>query len=435
MYEYELKNLKLAISRYAKKKHSSSEISICVFGVSERTHHIIRELALKDIKVKYVLDNDEKKQKMYCCGVPVVPINRIKDEPEVDIFIMSVFWREMEKQLLDIGILKKHIFIIKLAKEIEATFFEKILYVLMGRNIFLKIKKKYSENVKILLCPYTGTGDIYLIGTLLQQYIVQELIEDYVLVVVSAACRRVAELFGIEKIEKLSSTDDCSKLISYYMVVPEECDIKILNDSFGDIYTNPTQWIRGYKGHNFTEMFRKYVFGLPDDAMPQSPCLKEVNSVIDSLFAKHKLEKGKTVILSPYATTLADMPDGFWEELADKLKGMGYIVCTNSSGEKEPAVKGTQAVFFSLNIAPQVIEAAGAFIGVRSGFCDVISCAKAKKIILYDRNNWFYNCSAYEYFSLKKMGLCDDAVEFEFDNYEQDSILKLTEDILKEIVE
>ena len=97
------------------------------------------------------------------------------------------------------------------------------------------------------------------------------------------------------------------------------------------------------------------------------------------------------------------------------LQKKGYSVCTNSCGKKEPAIAGTDAVFFPLNIAPQVVEAAGTFVGVRSGFCDVISRAKARKVILYDKNNWFYNCSAYKYFSLNDMGLCNDAVELEYE--------------------
>ena len=44
-----------------------------------------------------------------------------------------------------------------------------------------------------------------------------------------------------------------------------------------------------------------------------------------------------------------------------------------------------------------------------------------KKIILYDARNRFYNSSAYEYFSLNHMGLCDDAIEikYSYDTFEE----------------
>ena len=57
---------------------------------------------------------------------------------------------------------------------------------------------------------------------------------------------------------------------------------------------------------------------------------------------------------------------------------------------------------------------AGIFIWVRSGLCDVASGADAKKIILYDAGDRFYNSSAFEYFSLNHMGLCSDAIEIEY---------------------
>ena len=200
------------------------------------------------------------------------------------------------------------------------------------------------------------------------------------------------------------------------MLCPDEICLKLLNDSWGQIRGNPLQWFRGYKGLYFMELFRTFVFNLPDDALPERPVLKDAGDELDHIFEKYRLTEGKTVLLSPYANTLADLPDDFWVLLAKSLMEMGYRVCTNSSGEMEPAVKGTVPVFFPLNIAPQFVERAGYFIGVRSGFCDVISAAEARKIILYDRENRFFNSSAYAYFSLNHMGLCHDAVEIEFEN-------------------
>ncbi len=46
----------------------------------------------------------------------------------------------------------------------------------------------------------------------------------------------------------------------------------------------------------------------------------------------------------------------------------------------------------------------------------MISAARARKVILYDKENRFFNSSAYGYFSLVHMGLCDDAVEIEFES-------------------
>ena len=162
-------------------------------------------------------------------------------------------------------------------------------------------------------------------------------------------------------------------------------------------------------------MFRKFVFGLPDEVKPEHPLLPNVDSKLDAIFQEKHLQPGNTVVLSPFSNTLADLSNEFWVGLAKGLLKEGFTVCTNSGGKGEPAVEGTEAVFCSLEIAPQFVEKAGYFVGVRSGFCDIISGTKAKKIILYDARNRFFNTSAYEYFNLKTMELCEDAIEIQFE--------------------
>jgi hypothetical protein len=77
------------------------------------------------------------------------------------------------------------------------------------------------------------------------------------------------------------------------------------------------------------------------------------------------------------------------------------------------------------------MDAAGYFIGVRSGLCDVISTSSCKKVILYEKDGLFYKASQYEYFSLEKMGLCNDAIEIEYRDDLKDSVLNKIFDVLK----
>lgn len=279
-----------------------------------------------------------------------------------------------------------------------------------GEHIYKRFIEKYG-NIPVFLCPYTGTGDIYLIGCFWNQYIGQNKIGNYIFVVTSEACKKVAMIFDIKNIEVLKKKRYSAHLLDFYLLCPQKINMVVLNDSWPHIHTNPIEWFRGYKGLNFTQMFRRYVFNLPDCIKPEHPLFENVEIELSLLFEKFQLVPDKTVVLSPYSNTLADLPDEFWKNLANGLKNKGFSVCTNSSGENEPAVSGTTAIFFPLNIAPQFISKAGYFIGVRSGFCDVISAAKAKKIILYDIEERFFNSSSFEYFSLKTMGLSEDAVE------------------------
>ncbi len=418
MYDQELKLVK----RLIKKRHSFGELNgkeIYLFGVSDNTRQIIQILRDLGIEPKNVIDNDKAKQGSYCSRLKVIDPIMVDDPsaPDKLYILYSAYWREMIPQLTKSGIAKKNIWRLN-AK--PGTFYGLWRNALRGKKQYKKLIRKYG-NVPVFLCPYTGTGDIYLIGTFWNEYIKRNNIDDYVFVVITGACKKVAQLFDIKNIELVKKKFYASWLIDYYMYDPENGKIKILNDCWPQVHTNQVEWFRGYKGLYFTELFRRFVFDLPEDSKPQHPVFKDASDKIKEIFDKYGLEEGKTVVLSPYSHTLSDLPVEFWERLAAGLKEKGYHVITNSSGKTEPAIAGTEGVFFPLNIAPQFVSAAGIFIGIRSGFCDVVSGAKAKKVILYDKGNRFYMGSAFEYFNLKDMELCDDALELEFapQNYEE----------------
>lgn len=413
MYKSEYRRVEKRLQQMDRRQ-LFKEKKVYLFGVSDNTRQIIQMLRELDIEPAGILDNDPNKKNSHCARIMVYPVyDLIGIMDEGDLFLVySFFQREMILQLKKLQVPEDHIFNLYQKKKSLAGQF-KMAYC--GRQIYHRLIKRYGD-LPIFLCPYTGTGDIYLIGVFWRQYLASVGIEEYIFLVISGACKKVAGLFDIKNVELLRTQEESEYLIKYHMLCPDEIPLKLLNDSWGQIRCNPLQWFRGYKGLYFTELFRRYVFDLPDDALPEPPVLKDVRDELDRLFHKHRLIAGRTVVLSPYANTLADLPDDFWEALASTLKKKGYTVCTNSNGKKEPAVKGTVPVFFPLDIAPQFVSRAGYFIGVRSGLCDVISAAKAKKIILYDKENRFFNSSAYAYFSLEHMGLCDDAVEIEFES-------------------
>lgn len=398
---------------------------VYLFGVSDNSRQIIQILRGCGIEPRNVIDNDSSKQGSYCSRLKVISFDEIqKPDNKKNLYIIySAYWREMVPQLTDKGILKKNIWRLNrgLNRKPEVLILL-LLRAYRGKSYYKKLKRKYGD-VPIFLCPYTGTGDIYLIGTFWNEYIKRNSINDYVFVVISKACMKVANLFEIKNIEVVKKKEYASYLIEYHLYDPEKGKMKLLNDCWAQVHTNQVEWFRGYKGLYFTDLFRRFVFDLPEDIKPKHPTLRNESEKVKKIFDEYGLIPKRTIILSPYSNTLSDLPSEFWEELVFKLVNKGYKVATNCGGKTEPAIKGTVAVFFPLDIAPQIIEEAGAFIGVRSGFCDVISGTKAKKIILYDKWNRFYMGSAFEYFSLKGMELCGDAVEIEFDRDNIASIL------------
>lgn len=411
MYAAELEKVTQKIHKLI-KKGKFNEKDICLFGVSDNTRQIIKILKENGYEATYVIDNDLNKVGSFCAGIQVTNAREFEGASNIICLLYSFYHEEMKRQLIQCGMVDENVVSLNIK---ERTIIETISDIQKGKKIYTDLKKKYGD-VPIFLCPYTGTGDIYLIGTFWDEYIIKENVEQYIFLVISGACKKVAELFDIKNIVCLKNQKDSAYLISYYAANTTHIDLKILNDAWAQIHDNQTEWFRGYKGWYFTELFRRFVFDLPDDSRPRHPTLKNKEKEVNELFEKNGLKKSKTAILSPYSNTLSDLPVEFWEKVCEKLIEKGYAVCTNSSGPSEPPIKGSLSIFFPLNIAPQFVNAAGMFIGVRSGFCDIVSGCVAKKIVLYDKGNRFYNCSAYEYFSLNKMGLCKDAIEIEYEH-------------------
>lgn len=411
MFDYKLVRVEKILFRLFRKGVFQNK-KIYLFGVSENTRQIIEILRTYHIEPINILDNDKIKQNTYCNGIKVIAINEVREiTNNQNLYIIcSLYWREMVAQLRDKQIKRKNIFMLYK----EDSFIECVYHAILGKQIYDRLINQYG-NLPIFVCPYTGTGDIYLIGSFWKQYVEKNHIYDYVFMVLSKACEKAAQLFEIKNILVFEKKVECSYLIQYYMLCPQQVNILILNDSWGQVHTNPLEWFRGYKGLGFTQLFRTFVFDLPNTAKPEHPKLKDAKEELTKLFKDKQLQKGNTVVLSPYSNTLADLPKEFWAELTKKFKQAGFSVCTNSNGKTETAVKGTVSVFVPLTIAPQFVEQAGYFVGVRSGFCDIISGAKAKKIILYDAQDRFFNSSAYEYFSLKNMELSEDAIEILFE--------------------
>lgn len=387
---------------------------IYLFGASDHTRQVIQILREYEMEPEHVLDNDKRKRHSFCAGVEVISPEDVADltDENYAYVIYSLFWREMKQQLLRLGVPKERVICLY---ERDKKLPERLYEAYQGKNIYERIRNRYGE-LPVLFCPYTGTGDIYLIGTFLNRYIRQEKLDEFVFLVINNACRKVADIFRIPNVEVLNNLKEGECLIRYYLLCPDRIPLKVLNDSWTKIPANKLEWFRGYKGWNFMELFRTFVFDLPDDALPEKPVFADADEELDRIFEENHLIPGRTVVIAPYSNTLADLPESFWSGIVTYLHDKGYAVCTNCGGPAEPPLPDTVPASFSLTIAPQFVSKAGWFIGVRSGLCDVISAADAVKIVLYDRDNWFYNCSAYEYFSLNHMGLCDDAVELQFDN-------------------
>lgn len=423
----EKENLRKKIDRLIRRKVLKGK-SIVLFGAAAASKEVKTCLLERGISIDAVIDNDVRKIGRECMGKTVYkPEDMLSPFNNACAVLVcsSGYYREIVYQLKKLGYQEnKHIFRLNIkTKETLSAFFYQGWLIKSGFAAYKRLTRNCSDNCTVFIAPYTGTGDIYLAGLFFFEYLRRHHITDYIFVVVSGACRKVAQTFGIKNVEVVKRVK-VDNMINCERAMRTEWPIVILNDCWAAEYTNLLQWVRGFKGLSFDKMFRYFVFDMNDDVPYQLPPAADYEAQIDRLFEQYGLVPGKTVVLSPYSNTLFELPDDFWKAIVDDCKQKGYMVCTNCAGKDEPTVDGTIPVFFPLGQAIAFMNRAGCFIGVRSGLCDIISSSSCKKIILFEKDGFFYRCSPYDYFSLQKMGLCSDAIELEYRSDIGNEVLK-----------
>ena len=237
MFEYELDRVKKRIERLH-RQGKLKDRTICLFGVSDNTRQIIKILRDMEYSPARVIDNDRVKQNSYCSGIKVISPEEVEKE-DIVVLICSFFWKEMQNQMLESGFAHSQVYILA---DRDKTVAGRLFEGWLGKRLHKRLMKKYGD-ARLFLCPYTGTGDIYLIGTFWDEYILKNGIEDYVFLVISNACRNVASLFHIKNVEVLAPKES-RNLIRYYSLCPGAVKLKLLNDGWGQICSNPSEWFR-----------------------------------------------------------------------------------------------------------------------------------------------------------------------------------------------
>ncbi len=402
------------------KEVIKKEDPVVLFGVSNVSMYIAQRL--EGYRVAAIIDNNTMKAGETAGGIPIYSPEEYLGtfKKNVKIIISSIYYRAMCEQLYYLGYrLGEQVFVVCSRPYLLSVSEKSIQYVAKelteGRRVYKKLREKFPKE-HIFICPYPGTGDVYLTGLYLKKVMQNRGIHKYVLVVVSGNCEKVANMFELNTVYLKTSLTMC--LLSYARLMgPENSDITILNDGMEQTMVPR---LRGYHGIDFHTMFQKAVFGLNERiTMPQ---FKKDSA--DSLFQKYGLKMGKTVLISPYANTVYDISKEVWEEVAGELKNLGYDVCTNVSSPKEKAINGTQGIFIPYLQIIDFLNKAGGFVALRSGLCDIVSSSTAQMVIFYPEGKTLLNSSSYDYFSLHKMGFGNKNItELEFKKCEERTLL------------
>lgn len=299
---------------------------------------------------------------------------------------------------------------------------------------FSRVLSGYWAYKKVLTAPglpsgsmayfidYAGSGDTYLCCSYLA---CQHKITDHaVFVAAGALSGKIATLFGFDHMITLTRQQAFSMRIMGRFYGGKLKLYPLLYESEPLRYSGILRHMQGFRGVDFMTMLRIGFCASLGVEYGQTefrpvPLPYDV-AYLDKVFHDLRLEEGKTVLLAPYAGQhdTWGIPMELYERLAVELRAQGFVVCTNSCGQrKEPTIPGTIPVFLPHEYMAPFCERAGYFIGIRSGLCDMIASARMKrKIILYPGERLGEGVATWlEFFSLRQMGLCEDAVEIEYD--------------------
>ena len=423
--EFDRKQIQNCIRQYAEQGMFNGR-NTAIFGCTLYAREIRDCLRQYGTEIDVILDNNRDKAGKTCLGVPVcLPEEYFQQQlKEVVVVICSKYSREMRAQLDTLGDKRKQILDIPVEESIRKiedsweNLQERIHEAEAGYQIYDQIKTQYPKDSVLFLCPYSGTGDIYMACLYLKAYLEKEKIIHYVVVVSAESCRKTAELFKVQNLELVNGENMQLMLKAWECFGSETMQVKPL--LYWGWRTKRYLYADSYPQITFNEMFVYDVFGFNDNVEKNFPSIDRKSDYAEKLFRHSALKPHKTVIMAPYAGSFDSvMGMDAWEDLANKLKKRGWTVATNCCGEKELPVRGTVPVYFPYKEAVNVLQYAGGLIALRSGFCDIVSQAKCKLIILYESG---FSASRYEYFSLKKMGLNQDVVEFVYEKRKEEEI-------------
>jgi hypothetical protein len=251
-----------------------------------------------------------------------------------------------------------------------------------GARTLAKIRIMHP-NQHLVVCPNDALGDVYWAMAFLPAYREKHGIGEFSVVVTGDGCGQVAELFGTEHIVTLGSAEMDAFVQSILFTREENCVIAHHDRPYTD------NIIKYLDKHflSFTDYYRYAVYGLPRDARPALPT---GNTPFEN---REQMPKGKSVILSPYAKSVVELPCKYWENIAVGYSRQGYAVYTNITGDDSP-IRGTAPISAPISQMRAAVEHAGFFIGIRNGLCDIITTARCRKIVIFP--DCFYSTTPYK---------------------------------------
>ncbi len=276
--------------------------------------------------------------------------------------------------------------------------------ILRGKRYYNKLQKQVGENTHIILIR-GATGDVYFQFLLLNGYLKQNNIEKYAIFGDGAGLNSISRLFYCSDCIFIPNKM-CECIEKAYLFLDGYKMNMIIPFCWSDNFTFNKCRVRMTEKFNFMDTYIHFSYRMNSDVKYRHPKFNKKKEKQIFTWQSHGIIENRTVIISPDANSVTHLPVWFWNIIIKELQQMGYVVfmnCNYFTYYRAPNI------FPSYGESVPLLEYAGFFIGVRSGFCDIISSAKCKKIIIYpqvqDKIDYSSHRSELEFSGLEIMNL------------------------------
>lgn len=360
---------------------------IVLFGHCNATFELIDLLESKGLQVEAILDNNDAKQGLSYKGAHVIHPIRLMEimqdfENDYIVLITSRFYASMLRQLREIGYMGPVRKLIDYNTYAEYSLSGDTISRMKereqrGEELLSGLESKYPNYFKVF-CPFNALGDIYFMSSYWSAFAKSRNIGQVVFCVVSDVLRDVIHLFRDVPVE-VYEQKHLDAMIQAVIYIRDNHSFIAHHDRPYVINLSKALYV---KKISLEQMYCCGVYGLPKDTVPEVP-----NKNQKKYHDINCIPKGKSVIFSPYAKSVIAISPNIWREAVQYYSEAGYRCFTNVVEDEVP-LEGTEPISPSIFELKSVVERAGLFIGIRSGLCDVIREAKAKKIALYPDYNY-----------------------------------------------
>lgn len=402
-----------------KERSVFSGKKIAIVGSWNNAAEINAIIEKLDMSISIIADNNPNKQGVSRLGITSQSVESLANEKNIAVLVLNnAYWRDIQKQLLNLGFAENIDFYIVFGGErfmpesgegkesaiIPAELWNKLcIYAERGFISYSELSLKYP-GLPVWLMHQPSLGDLYIFSMFLPVAMGVKNISDCncVLIVTKNSVRKLAEAIGYRNIVLISFEEAHKHWLMLLKLMGDKLNIHNavyhgLNGFFQTLVWN-TQV-------TFRDSFTKYVFHFVNEVEPIYPQFPKRSDIVKAEFKRLNLKVGKTVVISPYAGHFeATITPEQWKRLTDALADKGYTLCTNCGGAGELPLPDTVPVFIELQDCVEFTETAGYFIGIRSGFCDLLCTAGCRKIVIYETGA---PAASIDFFGFESMGIGD----------------------------